>query len=1389
MKISIFTLSSVLIFVNILLIKSLMIFDMKKNYLLLLILLVANAIFAQVGINTTTPNAQLEIKSSSEIAPAPTDGLLIPKVNVFPATNPTIAQQGMLVYLTTTVGTNQPGFYFWDNATTNWKPITGATSAGTLDQAYDFDGAGLGKTITADAGAVLINGTDGLVSTGTFGSGAVAPSGGGTKMVWNPRKGAFRAGTVSNNWDDQFIGANSFAVGWFTEATGDYSTAFGAGCIATGDYSTAFGSSANANGDHSTAFGISTSAYGFSSTSFGNQNTAKSFGETVLGIGATDYTPSANGANQYRVGNATDRLFVIGNALDANNNSYTDIAERSDAIIILKNGLTRLPSTTNAMITAADGKAVVTKEYLQSAASGTLDQAYDFGGAGLGKTITADAGAVLIDGTDGLVSTGTPGVGAIAPSGTGTKMFWNPRKSAFRAGRVNGIRWDDISIGLQSTAFGFSTLASGNTSTAFGGTTTASGASSTAFGSISNASGTISTAFGSETNASGTISTAFGKSNSASSYGETVLGIGATTYTTSVNGASEFLTANATDRLFVIGNAIDSNNNSLIDIAERSDAMIVLKNGLTRLPSTTNAMITAADGKTVVTKEYLQSNTSGTLDQAYDFGGAGLGKTITADAGAVLIDGTDGFVSTGTPGVGAIAPSGAGTKMFWNPRKAAFRAGSVSGNSWDDVNIGQGSIAFGVSTTASGTYSTTFGFGTIASGLFSTAFGANSTASGTSSTAFGANTTASGVTSTAFGTDTIASGSRSTAFGESNTAPSYGETVLGIGATTYTPSTNGATLFRTANETDRLFVIGNAIDADNDNVVDTAERSDAMIVLKNGLTRLPSTTNAMITAADGKAVVTKEYLQNNTSGTLDQAYDFGGAGNGKTITADSGAVLIDGTDGLVSTGILGGGAIAPSGSGTRMVWNPRKGAFRAATSTFSSLDDVNIGPYSIAFGLSTIASGSNSAAFGNSANASNFCSTAFGSLTRAIGSYSTAFGRLSDASGSLSIASGLYNTAPSFGETVLGIGATDYTPSTNGDTQFRTANATDRLFVVGNAIDLNNNTNVDIAERSDALIVLKNGLTRLPSTTNAMITAADGKAVVTKEYLEQNGSWSVTGNAGTTISNFIGTTDLQPFSIRTNNATRVRILDTGELGIGTTNPQEKLHVSGPAGLTAVRIGNTSNVGASSNVALDFFRNSNINTDWRIYNIGTNLTIGNSGDDLATVNDLYQFQGSRFIPMNDATQSLGQLGFRWNTVFASNGTINTSDIRQKKNIQNLNYGLTDLMRLRPVSFEWKKDDGSGTKIGLIAQELQQVIPEVVRDWDWEEDEQGNRKKVEASIMGVFYSDLIPVLIKSIQEQQVIIEQQKEENNSLKQQLETQSKTIDTILNRLQTLENK
>ena len=58
-------------------------------------------------------------------------------------------------------------------------------------------------------------------------------------------------------------------------------------------------------------------------------------------------------------------------------------------------------------------------------------------------------------------------------------------------------------------------------------------------------------------------------------------------------------------------------------------------------------------------------------------------------------------------------------------------------------------------------------------------------------------------------------------------------------------------------------------------------------------------------------------------------------------------------------------------------------------------------------------------------------------------------------------------------------------------------------------------------------------------------------------------SWNIVGNSGTTAgTHFLGTSDNQDLIIRTNNADRMRILSTGNIGIGTATPGQRLTVSG-----------------------------------------------------------------------------------------------------------------------------------------------------------------------------------------------------------------------------------
>ncbi|MCW5519479.1 tail fiber domain-containing protein [Aureitalea sp. L0-47] len=81
-------------------------------------------LLAQVGIGTTNPNASLDIIAQNPSAPTSEDGLLIPRIDDFPASDPGAAQDGMLVFATGN-GTPSKGFYYWDNGTTSWAPFSG----------------------------------------------------------------------------------------------------------------------------------------------------------------------------------------------------------------------------------------------------------------------------------------------------------------------------------------------------------------------------------------------------------------------------------------------------------------------------------------------------------------------------------------------------------------------------------------------------------------------------------------------------------------------------------------------------------------------------------------------------------------------------------------------------------------------------------------------------------------------------------------------------------------------------------------------------------------------------------------------------------------------------------------------------------------------------------------------------------------------------------------------------------------------------------------------------------------------------------------------------------------------------------------------------------------
>jgi hypothetical protein len=271
-------------------------------------------------------------------------------------------------------------------------------------------------------------------------------------------------------------------------------------------------------------------------------------------------------------------------------------------------------------------------------------------------------------------------------------------------------------------------------------------------------------------------------------------------------------------------------------------------------------------------------------------------------------------------------------------------------------------------------------------------------------------------------------------------------------------------------------------------------------------------------------------------------------------------------------------------------------------------------------------------------------------------------------------------------------------------------------------------------------------------------------------------------------------------TLQTNNGTTAITVDTSQnVGIGTTSPTSKLHVVGTTrlvsggattaaltvpqgflngdissanftignfgdtssemrvatrGFTSFYTGATDNASGTERMRIDSSGNLLVGTT---SNYGTARTsINNSG----TVLGLYCSGASGATGMiigkasNDNSTSQIYAQFLYNSGSLGNGQINGngsgaaafgsySDIRLKENITNLPSQLSNIMALRPVEFDWK--DGNGHQIGFIAQEVQEVYPDLVG-----EDAEGM-----LTLTDMNKNDAR--LIKCIQEQQALITQ--------------------------------
>lgn len=137
--------------------------------------------------------------------------------------------------------------------------------------------------------------------------------------------------------------------------------------------------------------------------------------------------------------------------------------------------------------------------------------------------------------------------------------------------------------------------------------------------------------------------------------------------------------------------------------------------------------------------------------------------------------------------------------------------------------------------------------------------------------------------------------------------------------------------------------------------------------------------------------------------------------------------------------------------------------------------------------------------------------------------------------------------------------------------------------------------------------------------------------------------------------------------------------------------------------------------------------------------------------------------TNFRPSADNSRSCGHSSYRWDKVYAASGTVSKSSRKAKENIQPLSeQEARKLLDVDVVKFDYRagqmKDSERKGWYGVIAEDVHDVFPHAVCDWDAGTDEEGNEIHP-----GVYYEAFIPHMMRMIQIQQEEIDQLKQQRS--------------------------